>query len=214
MSKETKMLINQQNCNTNFKALHIANCNNLKIYKLNNKQDLKFIKQLPEKINLKNLMPNLNKFEYDRWKEMLQYAVDNAQFYENSTYLGVKNNKPCGIITFLKDKITELDCICTWPVEHGKKVKLAGQTLFYQMFLDFLEINGKKIKLEAITNGPFDTVKKYKKLGFKELETLPTKIKMEITNPKVKSSLKEMSENLSYENIEPEQIDLSKSLDI
>ena len=27
--------------------------------------------------------------------------------------------------------------VCTWPIETGRKVKMAGQTLFYQMFKAF-----------------------------------------------------------------------------
>ncbi len=200
--------------NTNFGAYHIANCNNLKIYKVVDKQDLNYLKELPEKINMKKLMPNLREQEYSRWQEMLEYAIDNATYPKNTTYLSVKNNTPCGIITFLKDKITELDCICTWPVEYGKKVKFAGQTLFYQMFLDFLKINGKKIKLEAITNGPYDTISKYENLGFKQLETLPTKVKMEITSPKVKKTFETLTHKFDYETTELEKINLFQELSV
>ncbi len=206
------MKINIQQQNTNFGAYHIANCNDLRIYKIVDKQDLNYIRELPKKIKMKELMPNLSEQEYSRWQEMLEYAVDNAIQAGNTTYLGVNGNKPCGIITFFKDKITELDCICTWPVEYGKKVKLAGQTLFYQMFSDFLKINGKKIKLEAITNGPYDTVRKYENLGFKQFETLPTKVKMEVTAPKVKNTVNKLSQKLDYEVVEAEKINLFKEL--
>ena len=209
------MDINCTNNNLNFKALHIANCGNLKLYKLTDKSDLNYIKELPQKIKTENLMPNLSKDEYTRWDEMLQYAVDNAMYPENTTYLEAINNKPCGIITFFEDKITELDCICTWPIEFGKKVKLAGQTLFYQLFSDFEKIKGgKKIKLEAITNGPYDTVSKYKHLGFQQTDVLPTKVKMETTAPKVKTTLQNLSNTIQYEQVEPEKINLFTELEI
>lgn len=209
------MDINCTNNNLNFKALHIANCGNLKLYKITDKSDLNYIKELPQKIKTENLMPNLSKDEYSRWNEMLQYAVDNALSPGNTTYLETYNNKPCGIITFFEDKITELDCICTWPIEFGKKVKFAGQTLFYQLFSDFQKIKGgKKIKLEAITNGPYDTVSKYEKLGFQQTDTLPTKVKMETTAPKIKNTLKNLSNTIEYEETNPEKINLSAELEL
>lgn len=209
------MDINCTNNNLNFKALHIANCGNLKLYKITDKSDLNYIKELPQKIKTENLMPNLSKDEYSRWNEILQYAVDNALTPGNTTYLETYNNKPCGIITFFEDKITELDCICTWPIEFGKKVKFAGQTLFYQLFSDFQKIKGgKKIKLEAITNGPYDTVSKYEKLGFQQTDTLPTKVKMETTAPKVKNTLKNLSNTIEYKETNPEKINLYTELEL
>lgn len=209
------MEINNHNRKINFQALHIANCGDLKIYRITDKSDLNYIKTLPKKIKTEQLMPNLSKDEYARWDEMLEYAVDNATNGVNTTYIEAKDNKPCGIITFFEDKITELDCICTWPIEYGKKVKLAGQTLFYQLFSDFQKIKGgKKIKLEAITNGPYDTVSKYEKLGFKQTDTLPTKVKMEATSPKIKTSFEELSNTIEYKTIEPEKVNLTTEFDI
>lgn len=103
--------------------------------------------------------------------------------------------------------------MCTWPTEFGKKVKFAGQTLFYQLFKDFEQIKGKRIKLEAITNGPFDTVSKYEKLGFKKTSNMhPTKVEMETTAPKVKDTLKSLNNNINYEEVEPEKVHLTSEL--
>ena len=208
------MQINYTTKQSRFTALHIANCGELSIYKVTNRSDLNFIKELPQKIKMQELMPNLTKDEYSRWEEMLQYAVDNAHNSGNTTYIEAINNKPCGIITFFLDKTSELDCICTWPVEFGKKVKLAGKTLFYQLFKDFQEIKGKKIKLEAITNGPYNTVKKYETLGFKQTDTLPTKVKMESSAPKVKETMKELENIIEYQPITKKKVDLYKELNI
>lgn len=203
------MEIKTQRYNPQFKALHIANCGDLKLYKITDKADFKFLKNLPDNIHTKDLMPNLTKDEYSRWDEMLQYAVDNSQKSGNITYIETYNNKPCGIITFSPDKnIFKLDCICTWPVEIGKKVKLAGQTLFYQLFKDFQQLNGKKLKLEAITNGPYDTISKYKKLSFIPTKTHPTKVEMETTAPKLKPIINSLTELLDYEEITPQSIRL------
>lgn len=204
----------QKSYSPNFKALHIANVGEKSLYKICDTADKKYLKQLASEINIGELMPKLNKEESSRWHEMLRYAIDNAQNPNNITYLETVNNKPCGIITYRLGKNTSiLDCICTWPIETGKKVKLAGQTLFYQLFKDFQSSNGKKLKLEAITNGPFDVIKKYEELGFKQTsEVFPTKIIMEINSSKIKETFKKLSQIINYKATEPEKINLSSIL--
>lgn len=197
-----------------FGALHIANAGKLKLYKMTDTADYKYLKTLPEKIDMGELMPNLDKESYNRWHEMLEYAVDNAQYECNETYLLACDNKPCGILTWRPEKNSKLDCICTWPVEFGKKVKLAGQTLFYQMYKDFLELKGKKIELEAITNGPYDTITKYEHLGFKKTSKVyPTKTIMEANADKIKEIFKKLIKIIDYETIEPEKVHLTKEFD-
>ena len=111
---------NRQNFTPNFKALHIADAGNLSLYKITDLSDKKYLKTLTDKIKLSELMPNLKKQEAERWNEMLEYAVDNAQYPENITYLETHNNRPCGIITFrTENKTTFLDCICTFPTFRG-----------------------------------------------------------------------------------------------
>ena len=206
---------NRQNFTPQFKALHIANAGNLSLYRIADAADKKFIKGLPDRIKIKELMPNLSKQGSDRWQEMLEYAVDNAQYPENITYLETHNNKPCGIITFrTENRTTFLDCICTFPTIIGEKVKLAGKTLFYQMFKDIQDIRNAKIELEAITNGPFNVVKKYEELGFKKTSrVLPTKIVMETNSAKIKDTFRKLSELINYEQIKPEKINLAQNLD-
>lgn len=196
----------QRSYSQSFGALHIANAGNKSLYKICDTKDKNFLKQLVSEVNPQALMPNLNKTESNRWHEMLRYAVDNAQNPDNITYLETVNNKPCGIITYKHQNNTILlDCICTWPVETGKKVKLAGQILFYQLFKDFQTLNGKKLKLEAITNGPYDTVKKYEQLGFKQTsDVFPTKIVMEINSHKIKEIFKKLSSLIEYKPVEQE----------
>ena len=205
---------NTANYKQNFGALHIANAGILKIYKMNDMADDKFLKTLPQKIDMKKLMPDLDKQGYDRWNEMLEYAVDNAQYDGNITYLAACDNKPCGILTWRPGKISKLDCICTWPIEFGKKVKLAGQTLFYQMYKDFLELKGRKMELEAITNGPYDTISKYEQMGFKKTSKVyPTKTIMETNEDKVKASFKNLTQIIDYEKVSPQKVKLIEALD-
>lgn len=209
------MNISTKNHTPAFTAYYIGNSGNLKLYRLTDTDDIKFLKKLSEKTDMKKLIPNLTKDEYSRWHEMLEYAVDNSAKKGNITYLETSNNKPCGIITFTPGKTTILDCICTWPVEFGKKVKLAGKNLFYQMFLDFKKIKGTRIKLEAITNGPFDTVSKYESLGFKRTSNVfPTKIEMEANLAKIKENTQKLDTLLNYKSITPQKTNLNAEIDL
>lgn len=162
-----------------FNGIHIANATNciknaetnIGLYQITS-NDRPFLQKLRNTIKMNELMPDakITKSEFDRWQEMLNVALDKALNSDRKCFIAAKDNKPCGIITFQPGKNKyHLDCICTWPVETGKKVVLAGQTLFKQMFTDFLGSKANMLSLDAILNGPFDTVSKYSRLGFKQV---------------------------------------------
>lgn len=196
--------------NPEFGALHVANSEAIKIYRICDISDKKFLKKLAEEIKPGDMLTGLGKDERNRWHEMLRYAVDNAQSPDNITYLETLNNKPCGIITFrLGANSSNLDCVCTWPTEVGKKVKMAGKVLFYQLFKDFQQSKSKKLKLEAITNGPYNTIKKYEELGFKQTSNVyPTKVSMELNCQRMKESIKYIETLIKYKPVKPEKINL------
>lgn len=204
------MQISNQNYVPQFGAIHIANAGKLKLYKILDNSDKNYLSILANEIETRELMPNLSKTDTDRWDEMLQYAVNHAYNKDNITYLETYNDKPCGIITFrLGKNLSILDCITTFPVEIGKKVQLAGKTLFYQVFKDFLGAKSKKLELEAITNGPFDTIKKYEELGLKKTSKVyPTKTVMDTNATKIKETLKKLDSIIDYEEIEPQKVNL------
>ena len=161
-----------------FGALHIANCDKIKLYKVATNSDVNILKSLPDRINMEQLLPGLSKSQYERWHEMLEYAIDMMQNPGNTTYIEAINNKICGIITYFPDKTTVIDCICTWPAQVGQKVKFGGKSLFYQVFKDFEKNKGTRIKLDAIIDGPFNTIRKYEPLGFKKTSKIyPTKVR-------------------------------------
>ncbi len=197
----------------NFQALRVAQASNtingtltkLDVYSLSHK-DKHFLRQLCERTDMKKLMPGLGNDEYKRWHEMLEIATDKAENPDRRTFVVAKNGSPCGIITFKPGKkIFDLDCICTWPVEFGKKVNLAGQTLFKMMFEEFSKAKANKIKLDAITDGPYPTEPKYAKLGFRAIGTRDNnKIEMEISSNSVKSALNRLDEKI-------EQVDIKDS---
>ena len=77
----------------NFTALHIANAGELKLIKITDNSDRKFLKDLYEKVNIKELLPRLSNDEANRWNEMLEYEITRAQKPENQTYIETINDK-------------------------------------------------------------------------------------------------------------------------
>lgn len=215
---------NAQNNNLSFKAIHIANTKNIinnmetniKLYEMSAKNDRAFIKILPRKIEMDKLMPNLSEYGYRRWHEILQYGCDNAILNDRTSLLAVVNERPCGIAVFQPGKNKfHLDCICTWPIEFGKKVSLAGTTLFKQLFTIFENLKASRITLEAIIDGPFDTVSKYKKLGFIECGGEGHEIFMETNASKVKQSLKRLNTMITSEQVKDgKNVKLNEILEI
>lgn len=194
---------NQKETTLHFNAIKIARTRNvvknvettIDLYELNPIHDKIFLNQLKDKIKVKTLMPNLPIQAYSRWQEIFTYAVENALDIDKQSILAVTQNKPCGILVFSPNpKEFHLDCICTWPIEYGKKVTLAGTTLFNQVFKKFINSRAKKINLEAIQNGPYDTVSKYKKLGFVECGNKDNEILMETNTPTVKQILETLNQ--------------------
>lgn len=218
------MRINNQNsASVNFNGIrtktiassipHIESA--IDIFELSAKTDKQFIKSLPQKIKVQELMPDLSEFSYMRWQDMLEYASIKALEPDKRVLLAVVDNKPCGIEVYLPGKNNyHLDCICTWPVEYGKKVKLAGSALIKELFEKFQKSKADRISLEAITNGPFDNVKKYKSLGFNEFDTVGHKVFMDTSRSNVRktlNSLNKITDDLP--SFETNQVNMNKVLD-
>ena len=206
------MKIDSRN-NINFGAYHFARCQNLNIniHKISNNSDIKALQKFCDTVDFNELMPDLTRNNADRWHEMLELVTDSAKNPGNVTYVETINNKICGIVSYFPNPTTFIDCICTIPVNIGEKVKLAGKALFCQVFSDFEKYNGSKIKLKAITNGPYDTVNKYKELGFKETHNVTsTYSEMEVNKHVVKNELQRLKNIVGYNEVEPENINLDE----
>ena len=198
-----------KNYNPNFQARQIARTMNC-IGKLETKIDLwevtsrdkTFLKGLLENIDFKNLMPNISSEGVKRWKEMLEISVNDTVAQRVISYLAISENKPCGIISFVPGKKQfYASSICTWPIECGKKVKFAGKTLFYQLFKTFSESKAKEITLKAIKDGPFETVPKYKNIGFQVLDDKHL-VEMSINKYKVKEVYGDLNKIITYTPLE------------
>ena len=217
------MKISTQNYNhqANFKAIKIAHTQNLcgstpiniDIYRLT-REDGHFLKKWSDSINFSKLFPKLNQLAIERWEKIFKYSIFSALDSQNISYLAVSDNRPCGIATYCLDRNSfYLDAICSVPIETDKKVKLAGKTLFYQIFRDAKKENARDITLDAVQNGPFDVVKKYEKLGFKKDPTTHPYTKMVCNKHKIATQLKEIPFEIDYYECEREKTNLLDFLD-
>ena len=215
--------INNNNSNTHFKALKVATTRtfahnspiDIDLYRLR-KEDQKFIETLPQKIDFKKLFPKIEPKFQQRWKEVFNYALNKAELRDSISYAAVHDGKLCGIITYHNDMPPlYLDGICTIPTEKNKKVPFCGQTLMYQLFKDAKFLKSKEIFLDAITDGPFDVVKLYERLGFRKdySDGRFGYVPMSCTAQKIQEQLKNFSKYIEYTGVTPEKTDMMKFLD-
>lgn len=207
--------------NQSFKAVRVANTQNflhgvgtdIELYKLG-REDKRFLQEWLKKVDFKKLCPKLSQVLQERWQKVFAYCVAMAQDFDHTSYVAVSDNKPCGILTFIKDRSFYLDGICAVPTEVGQKVNLTGKTLFYQIFKDAQEDDAKEIVLKAINDGPFDVVDKYEKLGFKrEYSADDEYTVMHCNKHKIATQLRELPFEIDYYEADTEKVNLNEFLD-
>lgn len=207
------MEINNKNNTLNFKAIPIAATKNkfhgvttkIDLYRLT-KSDNSFIRKFASKVNFNDTLKNLNEYDRKRWRQVFDYAVDSILDNENNSIIAFSNNIPCGILSFFDDvRSLYLDVVCNIPQGNGRKVNFCGTTLIYQLFkyADILKV--KNIILSAVTDGPFDNVSKYKRLGFKDLGMEGNYVKMSCNQYKIKETLDELSSIIDYKPLNTKQ---------
>lgn len=195
------------NNSTNFRGIHIANAvarvnnagNSFKLYKLTNR-DADYLDYLRKRTNLAELMPNLSEMETDIWQSVFSNAVNTALVPNRNTFLIASDNKPCGLAVSSKGYYNryKLNQICTFPVECGKRIALAGKTLFRPVFDEFLNSKCKGMELEALKFGPFGAISKYKELGFGMCGGSNYAELMRISPQRVQQTLKYLDDLISY----------------
>lgn len=204
-----------------FKAVKVAKTYNMlknfptdiDIYKIGT-EDKSFIENLDKKINISKLFPKLQSEKSARWQQVFMYCIQRVLSGENESYVAIHDNKPCGIVTYKDNRTMIVDGICSIPTEINKKVPGVGKTLFYQVFKDALEAKAEGINLNAVVDGPFDTVKMYSQIGFKE------KIPMEYSGYQpmscnkysIPKEINKLAEYINYTAAEYEKTDLNQFL--
>ena len=116
------------------------------------KKDKTFLNKLRASVKMNELMPNsrITKAEFDRWQEMLNLALDKAQYKDRKCIIAAKDKKPCGIITFHPGQNKYyLDCICTWPVETGKKSNTCRANVIQTNVYRFLKQQSKYFRFNC-----------------------------------------------------------------
>lgn len=174
------------------------------------KSDRKFIENLAANLDFSTNLAKMDEFDRKRWKKVFDYTIEAIQNSDNQSIIAISDNKPAGILSFF-DEVSSLflDAVCAIPQPGGKKVNLGGTTLIYQLFKFAESYKVKNITLAAVTDGPFDVISKYKKLGFKDLGMEGNYVKMSCNQYKIKEKLKELSLIIEYEPVKnPEKINL------
>ena len=178
-----------------------------------NKVNINIVLMLCEKndlIKLKSYWYNKNNFEI--FNAILQGSFRHALDKNKHSMLLTCDDKPCGIMVNLnKTACHFVNYICTWPIEPDKKAPFGAQTLFEEMFKNFLNSQAKFIELYAIRFG--DAISKYMRIGFTPRGGDNDVELMKISRAKVLESYKKLKERI---NLEPannkEDIDLLKEL--
>ena len=215
---EIRNNINNSN-NINFNAIKVATVKNcvkkdalkIDIYRLTPK-DSKFLEKLLNKINYKELYPNLTEAEQKVWQDIFRYCIFKATEKRNTSFIAMSDNKPCGIICYAKDKIMNLLGICSIPTDIEKRTPFVGKALFYQAFNDAIESNSTSLQIEAVNDSPIDVVKKYTDLGFKTISSEGRYTQMNINIQKVKEAIKELKTLIKFKKCNPVEKDLLSTL--
>lgn len=214
------------NLNNNFKAREYALIKttfngleqNFKVYSVNNR-DTVFLDTMSSHVILKKLTQGngFNNSILQCWKNIINNAIMMAGFDEpQETYLLVKGNKPCSIISYKNAVNSYLDDVASWPVNINEYVKLAGTSMFKLLFHN-AEKNGiKNIFLDCAKNCPIDLKRYYGRLGFENNpSTNQFASEMFISRNKFLDVSKQLDSIIKIEEIkQPKNLNLRNILDI
>ncbi len=216
------MNINPCNNNSlNFQAYKVANISatakgrtisDMEIYLLE-RSDRVFLDKLKQKTKYKSLFPKLTEFLQRRWQKVFDYCIACAHDSDNRTYVAFQDKKPCAIMTYTPDSSFFLEGICSIPQSPNKKVPFAGSALLYQLYKDAERDEVSGIRLEGVTNGPFDVIKKYESIGFTQEKAADSKVKMNCRKYRIKEQLKEFPFQMEYKPLEKEIVNLEQFID-
>ena len=189
----------------------------LKLYELEY-ADRTLLEKMSANIDLKKLFSQ-KKFltkQLQSWHNIIDNAILMSGFSNpEQAFLAVKNNKPCGIITFqsLPTKEIYLDNLATWPVSKDKKVRFAGQVLVNALFNEAEKCGVKTITLDLCKNLKDLSLSFYEKLGFSNKQQINETLS--ISAQDYKKSLNHLKDSIQItENPNKSNINLENVLDI
>lgn len=190
-----------------FTGINIANVadRNIKVYRIT-KKDCEFLELLSKDFDAKQLMPHLDKDSVDVYNSMVKSSTKAAKRPSKQAMLLTYNDKPCGIMVNSEDGQFKqhIDYLCTWqPKGEEKKAPFGAQTLFLQMFKDFLNTQAKTIELNAIRYG--NAISKYISLGFKPVGGNGYTETMRISRADIESKMSALTEKIHLKSTNTEK---------
>ena len=178
-------------------------CDEMIIFRIS-KEDEPFLNKMLEKIDLESLYTKISdKTDFDKWKETIESTITNI-LNGSSGWLGVRNNKPCGIVSYnkiLTQKKYYIDHEATWPTRANKGTQCAGKALLRQVFQDALEDGIEKTMAVTQNFRPRNKSSKdfCKEIGFVENKRLFTQ---EVNTQECHQKLiNKLDEIMDYEKI-------------
>lgn len=168
--------INNRVNNTSFKAKEFAVVDvaiknitqSFKVYSLDY-DDRVFLDNMASNIKLKSLTAGSGFKDgvLRTWKRIINNAVLMSGFTTpQKSFLFVKDNKPCGIISYKDMQDCYLDNVASWPVSKNKYVKYTGMSMLKFLFHNCEKNNVKRIGLDVVSNSRIDLDTFYSKFGF------------------------------------------------
>ena len=168
------------------------------------KEDHTFLEKLLDKINLESLYTELkDKTDFDRWKEVIESTIINIK-YGSSGLLGVRNKKPCGIVSYNRipsEKKYYIDHEATWPTHPNKGTQCSGKALLRQVFQEAVNDGTQKTIAVPLDLKPRNKTSKdfCKEIGFVENKRYYTQEINSLDNHK--KVCEKLDEIMDYEKI-------------
>ncbi len=192
-----------------FKGINVAKAanKNMKIYDVTSR-DVGFLEDIYKFVKIKKLMPNISLEGEKVYDSIMKQGLRSAQSQFSHAMLLSYDDTVCGLMVDIPYSSKQyLDYLCTWPVKKDEKAPFGAQTLFQQLFKNFLNTDKPTLELDAIRYGKAITL--YQRLGFKPVGGDAYYETMRATRDKVR----EVFQNLQ-KKIPLIAVDDSKDLDL
>ena len=196
-----------------FKGINIAQVadKNVKIFDVTSR-DVVFLENIYKNIKIKKLISHLSDEGEAVYDTILKEGLHSAQSSSSHAMLLSYEDTVCGLmVDSLETSKHYLDYLCTWPIKKDKKAPFGAQTLFQQLFKNFLNIDRQILELDAVRYGKAITF--YQRLGFKPVGGDGYYETMRITKDKVREVLQALQKKIPLLSVEnPKDVSLEETL--
>ncbi len=186
---------------------------NIKIYDITTR-DAEFLDNIYKYVKIKHLMPEISIDGEKVYDSIMKQGLKSAQSNLMHGTILSYNDIVCGfMVENLNKKKHYLEYICTWPIEKNKKAPFGAQTLFVNMFQNFLNSEKNIAELDAVKYGK--AISLYKKLSYKPVGGDAFFETMRTTKEKIKNVLIELQEKIPLTPVfNTKDVDLQAELKI